>query len=234
LTAPGGHWRVERQRASAAELHAGSTTLAAEVGGGRQIRLLEVDGPALILGSSQPEADVDLDAAAAAGVEVARRRSGGGAVLLGARVAAWVDVIIPTADPLWDADVRRASWWLGDVWATALEVAGAGPAQVWRGGIRTNSWSGRVCFAGLGPGEVCLGGQKVVGISQRRTRHATLFQTAVLLAWDPSGLLGLLQLDDAVRARGIAELAPVATGIGPDRAAAVVAAVLDALPGRSG
>ena len=117
----------------------------------------------------------------------------------------WIDLIIPAGDPLWDTDVRRAAWWVGEAWAAAVDRVGAGPAQVWRGGMRPRAWSGRVCFAGLGPGEVSVGARKVVGISQRRTRQAALFQTAALLQWEPAALLALLAVDDdgpAGRGRG--------------------------------
>ncbi len=215
---------MERQRGPAALLHQGSV---AGTGGAerpvRLARILQVDRPAVILGSSQPESDVDLDAAAAAGVEVVRRRSGGGAVLVDPRAVIWIDLLIPAGDPLWEADVQRAAWWVGDTWAAALEGigAGGGPATVWRDGMRQTAWSKRVCFAGLAPGEVSVSGKKVVGISQRRTRRAALFQTAALLSWDPDALLLLLSLDDRERSRAGAELREAATGIGPQYAACV-------------
>src|SRR5438094_6035397 len=91
-------WRVEDHRGPAGA-HAALPEPA-----GRTVRLLEVDGPALILGSSQPVDHVDEAAAARAGIEVARRRSGGGAVLVGPGVALWWDVFIPPGDPLWESD----------------------------------------------------------------------------------------------------------------------------------
>lgn len=231
MTVVGGGWRIERRRGSARQFVDQATTLAGGGdGGGRQVRIRQVDGPAVVLGSSQPDSDIDLEAAAAAGVEVVRRRSGGGAVFLEPGAVVWVDVIIPAGDPLWDADVVRAAWWVGDAWATALEAVGAGPAQVRRGGLRASAWSKRVCFGGLGPGEVCVDGRKAVGISQRRTRQAALFQTAALLSWDPVPLLRLLRIDEAARAQAAVDLATAATGIGPARAAAVLDAWLDALP----
>ena len=39
-----------------------------------------------------------------------------------------------------------------------------------------SDWSALVCFAGLGPGEVTLDGQKLVGLSQRRTRDGVRIQ----------------------------------------------------------
>ena len=124
-----------------------------------------VDRPALVLGSTQPDDVVDRAAARDAGVEVARRRSGGGAVWLEPGGTSWVDVLVPRADPLWDDDVGRAVHWLGDAWAAAIGAA----AEVHRGGMVCSAESGRACFAGLGPGEVTIGGRKAVGISQRRT-----------------------------------------------------------------
>jgi lipoate-protein ligase A len=195
----------------------------------RRARVLSVVRPALVLGSGQPESDVDREAAARLGVDVVRRRSGGGAVLVAPGEVIWVDLIIPAGDPLWDPDVGRAAWWVGATWSTALAAAvGAGP-RVWQGGMRRSAWSTRVCFAGLGPGEVCLGAAKVVGVSQRRTRAAALFQSAALLRWDPAGLLAVLCLGDAERTEGLTDLAAVAVGVGPDRAGPVLAAFLAAL-----
>jgi lipoate-protein ligase A len=196
----------------------------------RQVRILSADRPALVLGSSQPDSDIDPEMAAAAGVDVVRRRSGGGAVLVAGGTVVWIDVIIPAGDPLWDADVRRAAWWLGDTWASAVAAAGAGIAEVHRGGLQRSPWSSRVCFAGLGPGEVCLQARKVVGVSQRRTQRGVLFQTAALLQWDPARLLALLRMDERTRAQANADLVSVAVGVGPERAGDLIDAFVAALP----
>ena len=67
---------------------------------------------ALILGSGQKEAIADLADAEAAGVDVARRRSGGGAVLLAPGRSLWIDVLLPREDPRWSDDVVDSSVWL--------------------------------------------------------------------------------------------------------------------------
>jgi lipoate---protein ligase len=232
LNLSGGPWRVERQRGSARRLLDDSLAVAGSPdGAARLARILQVDRPALVLGSGQPESDVDLGAAAAAGVAVVRRGSGGGAVLVDAGAVLWIDLIVPARDPLWDADVRRGAWWVGEAWAAAVDHAGAGPTGVWRGGLHPSAWSGRVCFAGLGPGEVTIGARKVVGISQRRTRHAALFQTAALLHWDPVPLLALLRIDESVRADAVVEIKERAVGVGGQRAGVLADALLAALPG---
>ena len=90
-------------------------------------------------------------------------------------------------------------------------------------------WSELVCFAGLGPGEVTVGGAKVVGMSQRRTRAAARFQCGVVHRWAPAELVALLALDDARRREAAAALGPVARWIGAVGSASVVEALVAAL-----
>lgn len=175
-------------------------------GTGRAVRLCRPTGPAVVLGSTQRIDDVNRPAATAAGFDVVRRRSGGGAVLVEPGAVAWVDVVVPRSDPLWDDDVGKAFRWLGDAWAAALCGLGVSGADVHRGGIVRSPWSSKVCFAGLGPGEVVVDGRKVVGMAQRRTRHGALFQCAVPLAWEPLRLLEVLALSDEERREAGAEL----------------------------
>ncbi|MBO0730842.1 MAG: hypothetical protein J2P57_16420, partial [Acidimicrobiaceae bacterium] len=144
------------------------------------IRVSEATSRAVVLGSSQPSSHVDEARLAAAGVELARRRSGGGAVLVGPGEALWVDVVMPAHSPGWDDDVRVAAVWMGRRWVEAVDATGVKGADVWAGGMQRRPWSKQVCFAGVGPGEVLLGGRKLVGVSQRRTRAGALFQCAVL------------------------------------------------------
>jgi lipoate-protein ligase A len=179
-------WDIEGHTAPAAELHA----LAPPTG--RTVRLLETTRAALVLGSTQPASVVVGDTSE---VDVVRRRSGGGAVLVEPDRVAWIDVAIPGDDPRWDDDVGRAFHWLGDTWARALGLLGVGGTTVHRGGLIRTELSDLVCFAGLGPGEVTVDGAKVVGMAQRRNRAGALFQCAVPLAWEPGRLAALLGLD---------------------------------------
>lgn len=147
-------------------------------------RVLEVDGPSLVLGSSQPLDLVDSERAAAAGVAVARRRSGGGAVYLSPGRQVWVDLLVPRGDRLWDDDVIRAASWAGETWSAAVASLAGEPASVHRGRSAGGRWGRLICFAGLGPAEVTVGGRKVVGISQRRSRDWTRIQTMARIAPD--------------------------------------------------
>jgi lipoate-protein ligase A len=149
----------------------------------------EVESPSLVLGSTQNRSVVDLDACDRLGVEVAQRSSGGGAVLLVPDEVAWFDLVIPRGHPRWDDDVTRAAWWVGDLVSQAL---GDGGLVVHRGPMERSPWSGLVCFAGLGPGEVTRAGRKVLGLSQRRTRHWIRYQCAIYRTWSPSLLVELL------------------------------------------
>lgn len=189
----------------------------------------EVTRPAVVLGSTQGYGVV---VPGAAGLDVARRRSGGGAVLVEPGRVVWADVVVPAGDELWLADVGRAAWWLGDVWAAALVALGlvGAPVAVHRAGLVRAPWSSLVCFAGLGPGEVTVGGRKAVGISQRRTRDGALFQCAVPLAWDPSPLLAALSLAPAERDAARVDLSEAVLALAGRSAAEVEAAFLASLP----
>lgn len=159
---------------------------------GRSVSVVEVATPALVLGSTQSLDDVDASMATDLGVDVVRRRSGGGAVLLDPGGAWWVDVEIGREDPLWTDDVGRSALWLGRAWAEALTAVGVRDAVVHEGPMRTTPLSAVVCFAGLAAGEVTVDGAKVVGISQRRTRAGARFQCSVPRAWDVARHAALL------------------------------------------
>ena len=217
-------WEVTWERGSAAALHGREL----DDHPTRSLTVLEVEAPALVLGSTQPDSVVDGRALASAGVDLARRRSGGGAVLVRPGEALWVDVVVPRSDPLWDEDVGVAFHWLGRAWAAALGDVGIA-ALAHEGAMVTSRWSRLVCFAGLGPGEVTVARAKAVGFAQRRTRAGARFQCATFATWDPSATTSLLALDDVARAEADAELAAAATGV-PVEPAAMVDALVDRLP----
>lgn len=172
----------------------------------------EPTAPALVLGSSQRDLNAPSEPSPN-GMTVVRRRSGGGAVLVLPRRSLWVDVVLPPSDLRWTDDVRKAPHWLGEAWAAALQAVGFEP-EVHRGGLLPSPWGSLVCFGSLGPGEVAVGGKKVVGISQRRTRLGARFQCIAYADWRPGEVLGLIDLDDIQRVRAQEALADVAMGVG--------------------
>ncbi len=171
-------WSLEHLRGSAEDLH--QRALPAR----RGIWVCTPDRPALVLGSSQDEATVDVEFCRRAGIDVARRRSGGGGVYVHPTESLWVDVVIPRDDELWHDDIGRSMWWLGEAWRDALALHGVVGLAVHQEALVSNDWSRTLCFAGVGPGEVMTGSAKLVGISQRRTREMARFQCIVYRTWD--------------------------------------------------
>lgn len=159
----------------------------------------DVTAPALVLGSSQPDSTIDRDACARGGIDIVRRRSGGGAVLLLPGEVVWLDVVVPRYPDNGRGsgldDVRESMFRIGTYLRDALLAAApglAGHLAVHRGGLETTAWSPTICFDGLGPGEVVADGAKLVGLSQRLTRQAARFQACWHTTYDPGALVDLL------------------------------------------
>jgi lipoate-protein ligase A len=215
-------WRISDSHGDAGAFH----TRAPEPT--RQVTFHTVEHPTLALGSAQSTSDVDGRVAAALGVEVVQRRSGGGAVLMLPGEFVWMDVVIPAGDPKWSDDVAGAMRWVGEWWAEALASLGV-PGRVHDGRMVRDEWSGQVCWSGVGTGEV-LGtvrtpAGKIVGISQRRTRTSARFQTMCHLRWHPE-LVAALVAAPRPAAAALASSAEVV----PATAATVRAALLATIP----
>ncbi|WP_158412392.1 lipoate--protein ligase family protein [Ilumatobacter nonamiensis] len=184
-------FQLVRRRSSAAEFHALPIPEPARP----ELWFHEITAPALVLGSTQRDDVVDVEQCRVRGIEVVRRRSGGGAVLLVPDEVVWVDVILPAGSPGWSDDVHRPMVWLGERIAEAFAAVGVDRAVVHRGAMETTEWSRLVCFDGLGAGELTIDGAKLVGISQRRTRAAARLQACWYSDYD-SALLPLLLRPD--------------------------------------
>lgn len=220
-------WRVEHRLGSPGYLHGLELPDPLR----RAVWVMGATTAAVAIGSAQRPDAVDPDRAVAAGLEVVRRHSGGGAVLLDPGHMLWLDVLLPAGDRHWQDDIGHSFLWLGEAWVEALDAVGI-DASLHTGPAVRSGWSSRVCFAGIGPGEVTVGGRKAVGISQRRTRSGARFQCLVLDEWDPEPLLSVLALDPPGRRVGVDELGDVATGVGRDRLGPLAAAVLTTIEGR--
>jgi lipoate-protein ligase A len=197
-----------------------------------EVWIHDVTVPALVLGSTQAADVVDREVAARRGVEVVRRRSGGGAVYLAPGDVVWVDVIVPAGSPGWADDVHAPMVWLGrhlrDVLTAELAASGTDvELAVHSGRPVTTRWSSLVCFDGIGAGEVLTSaGEKLVGISQRRTRDAARLQCCWYVRHDPTDLVGLLAsglgVPDPAVLRPVAVVAPSVARRVPRRLAAVL------------
>jgi len=192
---------------------------------------LQVPRPVVVLGSRQPLAHLDAGALARDDVAVLRRRGGGGAVLLGPEDC-WMELWLPADSPVAGRDVRRTACIVGEWWQRA--AAGLGiSTDVHRAGLVDGDQGAIACFAGLGPGELTASGNKLLGISQWRSREGTLV-SAVVAAHAPSGLAAYLS-----EGAGPTPALLAATSlfdVAPDvdahmLAAAVTAVIVDAEPG---
>lgn len=186
-----------------------------------------VSSTTYVLGSAQPDASVDRRVADRLGVRVVRRRSGGGGVLLVPGEFVWLDLVVPSDDPLWSPDVAHTMQWAGDLWRGVLEGFGVGSTRH-DGALVTSEWSPVVCFAGLGAGELVARDRpasKLVGISQRRTRGWARVQTMCHLRWRPELMAALT----AAPRPSPAAIAGSAAIVEVD-AQRLVAALADALP----
>lgn len=214
-------WQVEHRHGSAAAHHRRSVPDSPK----RAVWVHTVDRSALVLGSAQDHGIVDAALAASRGIDIVRRRSGGGAVLVVPDDVAWLDVIVPAGDPLWSTDVSRSGIWLGEVWRSVLADLGFAGAMVHRDALACGPLGRTVCFGVVGQGEVTVDGRKVVGVSQRRSRSSARFQSVAYRHWRPNELAALLGLDEAALA--YLENAATGTNASPDD---VVAAFLRHLP----
>ena len=193
-------WGRHDWTGTAADFHA--MELPAE----RALWWCQVQDPTVILGSTQTVDDVDQNIAVESGLLVSRRRSGGGAVFVHPTDSVWVDITISRNDPLWKDDVVQSMLWLGDLFVAAL--SSWVQAQVYRDSFSTGVDGRVVCFASSSPGEVFVGTDKLVGISQRRSRDGARFQCVLYRQWQPTEWSHILASPD-VRSR-VADI-PVAT-----------------------
>jgi lipoate-protein ligase A len=197
-----------------------------------RVVVCRADTATLVLGSRQPLDRADADACRRAGIDIVKRRSGGGAVLVEPGAMCWFDVVVPADDPRFQSvvgDVGASMRWLGRHLVTALRGIGEHGAVAHHGAMAGRRWGDVVCFAGLGPGEVLVDDAKLVGISQRRTRHGSRFQCMVHTRWSPDVLVGVLAEPRPV----VGELPPVAV-VTLDVATALPAAVARVLSDATG
>lgn len=193
----------------------------------RTVEAPDVARPTLVLGSTQPAELVDRVTLRARGVDLVRRRGGGGAVYLEPGHQLWMDAWIPRGDPLWEIDVSAAAEWVGAWWIDALAGLGLRGFDVHTGRSVPGDLGEVACFAGRGPGEVFFRGRKVVGLSQWRAREGALFSSTAYLQWDPAPMLAVFDADERATgdlarrlagvAVGLSELAPAVRALAPVR-----------------
>jgi hypothetical protein len=135
----------------------------------------------------------------------------------------WIDVTIPRNDLLWTDDVSSSMLWLGDIFVRALSPWVE--ATCFTGAFVAGEYGRDVCFASHSPGEVFVGENKLVGISQRRTRDGARFQCVLYRQWNSGDWLACLTSPHA--ADGVRQLQIASIDIA---ASDIVDAVFDQLP----
>ena len=127
-------------------------------------RLWEATRPVVVVGRSTTVFDhVDLDACRADGVEVLRRSSGGGAVVLGPGCLNYAIAVSLVSRPE-----------LADVAGSFCAILGQVAASLCVPGVST-----------AGHADFSFNGRKVSGNAQRRGRHALLHHGTLLYDFDP-------------------------------------------------
>lgn len=197
-----------------------------------QVWAMEPTGPAVVMGSAQKPDQFRASLLQTRSVELGGRRSGGGAVYIEPSGVVWADLLVPTSSPLWDRDLVTMFERVGYLWQVALVNCGVETAMYAPGGpdeapsSRQNE-ARLACWAGTGWGELLVGGTKVVGLSQRRTRWGARVQGMAVLDGSPAEVTDFLDVEAEVHEAIRAAIGPP-TELAVDRAtlmAAFVAAV---------
>ena len=158
----------------------------------------------LVLGFSQKESVLNLQAVASAHLPVYHRRAGGTAVLVGPHLLG-LDVLLPADHPLVLTDIVESYRWFGETWVQALCLLGIDTrlvtpdeAHMQRALARQEELKARetvlrrACYASNSSYEVVVGERKLVGLDMLRRRHGSLLQAGILLSWQSETLATVL------------------------------------------
>jgi len=160
-----------------------------------ELWLMRPFAPAVAMGSAQRAEQFDEAQLAADQVALAARRSGGGAVFIDPSAVVWIDVVAPRTSALWSSELVENFMIVGRCWHRALVSLGVETELMDHSLGRTDAAS-LACWAGLGWGELVVGGAKVVGLSQRRTRWGARVQAMAVLDDSAAQVARYLSLAD--------------------------------------
>jgi len=172
---------IEPERDGATHMARDGALLAAQAPGEPPLlRLYSWSPPAVSLGHMQcAEQILDLDACAAAGVDVVQRPTGGRAVLH------WEEVtyaVVGTVDDMrFGTDLAATHARIGACLAAALARLGVSATLSRPALDPERRLSRQPCFVSSGRAELLVGGRKLLGSAQRRTRHAFLQHGSLLV-----------------------------------------------------
>lgn len=152
--------------------------------------------PCLSLGRSQPLADADLDACRLAGVDLVRRPTGGRAILHTDELT--YSVALLQDDPRASGDVLASYRRLSEGLLDGLRGLGADVIQATgQKGLAVEPTP--VCFEMPSDYEIVVGGRKLVGSAQWRTRGGVLQHGSLPMCGDLARIVDYLQIPLAER-----------------------------------
>jgi lipoate-protein ligase A len=164
----------------------------------------------LSLGRGQKASDVDLDALRAAGFDLVRRPTGGKAILHVDELT--YSVVAPQEEPRVTGSVVESYRRLSAGLVRGLERLGV-PNLVADQQAESRPLEGSVCFEVPSDYEITIGGRKLVGSAQMRSRGVTLQHGALPLYSDIARICPLLVAHpDPARVRARAATVEEATG----------------------
>jgi lipoate-protein ligase A len=153
------------------------------------IRFYGWDPTTISLGYGQHlDARIDVAAAAAAGIGLVRRSTGGSAILHGGPDIELTYSVVAMSEDLGGArDLHSTYHWIGAALASGLRGLGA-PVDMIPTRPSDPATMPAFCFLRTGSYELEVGGRKIVGSAQRRRRGGFLQHGSVLLAADEASL----------------------------------------------
>jgi lipoyl(octanoyl) transferase len=150
----------------------------------------------LSLGRNQPLADADQAACQAAGIDVVRRPSGGQAVLHADELT--YSAIFLQTDPRSEGGVLEAYRRISDGLLLGLQALGVAAIQAvgQRGGDHLST---PICFENPSEYEVTVGGRKLVGSAQWRSRGGVLQHGSLPLFGDLTRIVRYVVMEESER-----------------------------------
>jgi len=151
-----------------------------------KMRFWTYETAGVVLGCSQRGLVSAVGAAQRAGVPLAGRQAGGGAVLTGPWMLS-VSVVLPVTHPLSLGGALAGYRRIGEAFAKVLREAGIEAHALTPDEARVAQQAGAgpdlqwACYGGLSPWEVVVGRRKIVGLAQVRRRTGVLVAAGLLL-----------------------------------------------------